>query len=74
MDFANRGKKTADFHVLRESKMPALLTENGFIDNLNDAAKLKNSSFLTTIARGHVYGLARAFNLTKKQLLCIESK
>ncbi|MCQ6278641.1 N-acetylmuramoyl-L-alanine amidase [Bacillus sp. EB600] len=66
VDFANRGEKTADFHVLRQSRMPALLTENGFIDNANDAAELKNSSFLTEIARGHVNGLARAFHLTKK--------
>lgn len=66
VDFPNRGKKTANFHVLRESNMPALLTENGFIDNVNDANKLKSSSFLTTIARGHANGLARAFNLTKK--------
>jgi N-acetylmuramoyl-L-alanine amidase len=46
--------------------MPALLTENGFIDNVNDANKLKSSSFITNIARGHANGLARAFNLTKK--------
>jgi N-acetylmuramoyl-L-alanine amidase len=66
VDFANRGEKTANFHVLRESKMPALLTENGFIDNANDAAKLKNVSFLTAIARGHANGLAQAFNLIQK--------
>ncbi len=66
VDFANRGKKTADFHVLRESNMPAMLTENGFIDNSTDASKLKSGAFLTTIARGHANGLARAFNLTKK--------
>jgi N-acetylmuramoyl-L-alanine amidase len=66
VDFANRGEKSADFHVLRESHMPALLTENGFIDNVNDAAKLKDPSFLAAIARGHANGLALAFNITKK--------
>ncbi|PAE44062.1 N-acetylmuramoyl-L-alanine amidase [Bacillus sp. 7884-1] len=66
VDFANRGKKSANFHVLRETMMPALLTENGFIDNPNDANKLKSSSFLVSIARGHANGLARAFNLTRK--------
>jgi N-acetylmuramoyl-L-alanine amidase len=66
VDFANRGKKSANFHVLRETMMPALLTENGFIDNPNDANKLKSSSFLASIARGHANGLARAFNLTRK--------
>ncbi|MCY8369095.1 N-acetylmuramoyl-L-alanine amidase, partial [Bacillus spizizenii] len=41
VDFADRGRKTANFHVLRESAMPALLTENGFIDTVADANKLK---------------------------------
>ncbi|YCA45922.1 N-acetylmuramoyl-L-alanine amidase [Bacillus sp. JZ8] len=67
VDFTNRGKKTANFHVLRETNMPAILTENGFIDNANDVAKLRNASFITSIARGHVNGLARAFNLQRKQ-------
>ncbi|MFD0824281.1 N-acetylmuramoyl-L-alanine amidase [Neobacillus sp. M.A.Huq-85] len=66
VDFANRGQKTANFHVLRESFMPALLTENGFIDTSSDAAKLKDASFLKAIARGHANGLAKAFDLTKK--------
>lgn len=66
VNFANRGQKSANFHVLRESFMPALLTENGFIDTSSDAAKLKNASFLTAIARGHANGLAKAFHLTKK--------
>ncbi|OIK15747.1 N-acetylmuramoyl-L-alanine amidase [Bacillus sp. MUM 116] len=66
VDFVNRGKKSANFHVLRESHMPALLTENGFIDTASDAAKLKDASFLTKIARGHANGLEKAFQLTKK--------
>ncbi|MGY3718636.1 LysM peptidoglycan-binding domain-containing protein, partial [Sutcliffiella cohnii] len=65
VDFRNRGKKQANFHVLRESRMPALLTENGFIDNVNDANKLKQPSFIESIARGHVNGLVRAFNLQR---------
>lgn len=31
--FKNRGVKTADFYVLRKTKMPAILIELGFIDN-----------------------------------------
>ena len=34
--FANRGVKAANFHVLRETKAPAVLIEIGFIDNTND--------------------------------------
>jgi N-acetylmuramoyl-L-alanine amidase len=61
----DRGKKRANFAVLRQTKMPALLTENGFIDNTTDANKLKNDSFLDNIAQGHVNGLVKLFNLKK---------
>ncbi|WP_208585754.1 N-acetylmuramoyl-L-alanine amidase family protein [Gracilibacillus suaedae] len=61
----NRGKKKANFHMLRESNMPALLTENGFIDANNDASRLKKDSFLDDIAQGHVDGLIKIFNLKK---------
>lgn len=66
VNFSDRGKKTANFHMLRESNMPAVLTENGFIDNANDAAKIKTSSFIESIARGHVNGIVKSFNLPKK--------
>lgn len=62
----NRGKKKANFHVLRESYMPALLTENGFIDHSGDAAKLRDSSWRQRVAQGHVNGLALAFQLQPK--------
>jgi len=65
-NFYDRGKKQANFHVLRETAMPAILTENGFIDTNSDANKLKNSSFITAIARGHVNGLVQAFQLKKE--------
>ncbi|RBP89407.1 N-acetylmuramoyl-L-alanine amidase [Cytobacillus firmus] len=62
----DRGKKRANFHVLRESKMAAMLTENGFIDNKTDAAILKSRSKLILIAAGHVEGVAEFLGLKKK--------
>ncbi|MBU9724114.1 MULTISPECIES: N-acetylmuramoyl-L-alanine amidase [Bacillaceae] len=64
--FSNRGKKNANFHVIRESNMSAILTENGFIDNKGDSDRLKQSSTLDKIAQGHVNGLVKIFNLKKK--------
>lgn len=61
----NRGKKSADFHVLRESNMIALLTENLFISNATDASLLKNDLFLDKLAFGHVLGLEKFFGLEK---------
>ncbi|WP_198153579.1 N-acetylmuramoyl-L-alanine amidase [Thalassobacillus sp. C254] len=64
---SNRGKKKANFHVLRETRMSALLTENGFIDHRQDAALMRDSSWRQDVARGHINGLEEAFNLQMKQ-------
>ena len=63
----DRGKKRANLHVCRESKMPALLTENLFIINKSDALKLKDDEFLDRIAEGHVIGLEKFLGLKKSQ-------
>lgn len=62
----NRGKKQANFQVLRNTNMPALLTECGFIDNPSDVTLLKQETFLDGLAQGHVNGLVKAFGLKKK--------
>ncbi|MBB6283839.1 N-acetylmuramoyl-L-alanine amidase [Geobacillus subterraneus] len=62
----DRGKKRANLQVLRETSMPALLTENLFVDNKDDAAKLKDAKFIEAVVRGHVEGIAKAFGLKKK--------
>ena len=46
--------------------MPALLTENGFIDTKTDANKLNQSSFINALAKGHAIGVAKALGLKKK--------
>src|SRR5699024_5737475 len=50
----NRGLKTANFAVLRQTRMPGALTEMAFITNKADAKLLKNkqNQFATAIAKG----------------------
>ncbi len=62
----DRGQKQANFHVLRESNMPALLSENGFISNDHDAALMKQTSWIQKVAQGHANGIAKAFGLKRK--------
>jgi len=64
-DVRNRGKKTANFAVLRQTSMPAMLTENLFIDTKADADKLKSNAFLNKLAQGHANGIIKAFGLSK---------
>ncbi|MFP7296190.1 N-acetylmuramoyl-L-alanine amidase family protein [Neobacillus niacini] len=64
---ADRGKKRANFAVLRETNMDAVLTENLFIDNTNDANKLKNEAFLKAVGEGHARGVAKFLGLPAKQ-------
>jgi N-acetylmuramoyl-L-alanine amidase len=63
--FDDRGKKQANFAVLRQSAMKAVLTENMFISNAADAALLKSDDFLDRIAQGHVNGLEKYLGLKR---------
>jgi N-acetylmuramoyl-L-alanine amidase len=62
----DRGKKRANFHVLRESHMKAILVENLFVSNASDASLLKQSPFLDRLAQGYVTGLEKFFGLIKE--------
>jgi len=53
----NRGVKTANFYVLRETKMPAILVEVAFINNPVEEELLKDQSFLNKAAIGIAKGL-----------------
>jgi N-acetylmuramoyl-L-alanine amidase len=62
----DRGKKRANYAVLRQTEMPSILTENLFIDNAADNKLLKQEAFLDEVAQGHVTGFVKAFGLKKK--------
>ena len=65
LGFRDRGKKRSNFHVLRESNMKALLTENLFISNIADVTLLKTDQYLSSIALGHAIGLEKFFGLER---------
>jgi len=46
----NRGVKTANFHVLRETNMPAVLVECGYMTNKGDAVLLKSDAYRSECA------------------------
>src|SRR5699024_10168586 len=64
--FRDRGMKEQNFHMVRASNCPAILTESGFIDHIHDANLLRSNSFLEKIAVGHGKGVARILGLKKK--------
>jgi N-acetylmuramoyl-L-alanine amidase len=62
----NRGVKTADFHVLRETDMTAVLTECGFYTNKHEASLLKTEGYQRTCVKAIVQGIAEQYHLVKK--------
>lgn len=64
----DRGKLKSNFHVLRESKMASILTENLFVSNSGDASLLKQDAFLEKLATGHVLGLEKSLGLQLKEV------
>lgn len=60
----NRGNKTANFHVLRESNMPAELAELGFVDTAADRVYLGNSTHQNNMAKGHLFAIQNHYGIT----------
>ncbi|MCL6518215.1 MAG: N-acetylmuramoyl-L-alanine amidase [Armatimonadetes bacterium] len=56
MQTVNRGLKTADFYVLVNTNMPAILCEVAFITNAADNAKLASGTWRQEAARAYLHG------------------
>jgi N-acetylmuramoyl-L-alanine amidase len=54
-----RGVKAANFHVIRETEMPAILVEGGFMTNSAERALLRDKIYLDKIAKGIAIGVDR---------------
>ncbi len=55
--FPNRGVQTAPFYVIKNTTMPAVLTETGFLTHPEENAKLMQPDFQEKVARALVNGI-----------------
>ncbi len=55
----DRGVKYARYYVIRNTKMPAVLVEGGFVSNSNERSRMKTAWFRDAIARGIADGVQR---------------
>lgn len=54
---SSRGVKKANFYVLRETEMPAILVEAGFISNPDERKSIRKREYMEKIARGIADGI-----------------
>jgi N-acetylmuramoyl-L-alanine amidase len=66
LGFRNRGVKSANFKILRETNMTAILIEFAFMTNDNEAMKIRTTEYQKKAARAVVEGLVVQYGLTKK--------
>ncbi|MFS0574092.1 N-acetylmuramoyl-L-alanine amidase [Sporosarcina sp. 179-K 3D1 HS] len=68
MGLTDRGVKRANFHVLRETAMPAILTEGGFMDSTIDIRALRSVEKLETQGEAIADGVAAYFGLRESSV------
>lgn len=62
----DRGLKKADFQVLRDTKMPAILLEGGYMDSTIDIKKMRNDAVLKNVGIEIANGIAEYGKLKRK--------
>lgn len=55
----SRGVKQGNFHVIRETDMPAVLVEGGFMTNREERGNLRDRAYLDRLAIGIAQGIDR---------------
>lgn len=64
----SRGVKKGNFYVIRETGMPAVLVEGGFISNPDERTLLKSRDYQEKIARGIADGIDQYFKVLWKKI------
>lgn len=59
----NKGISPATFYVLRNTSMPSILVEMGFVSNQEEAALLTNDAYRTKMAQGILNGTIKYFTI-----------
>ncbi|WP_408009642.1 N-acetylmuramoyl-L-alanine amidase [Pseudalkalibacillus sp. A8] len=62
----DRGQKRANFYVLRNTRMNALLLEVLFVDNEQDLKLILNEQFVRDVSKAIATGIAKALSLKAK--------
>jgi N-acetylmuramoyl-L-alanine amidase len=70
----NRGVKAADFHVLRETHMTAILVECGFMTHREEAALLKLDEYRRKVAAAIARAIAEQYGLKRKESVQVATK
>ncbi|MEH7521672.1 N-acetylmuramoyl-L-alanine amidase [Bacillus sp. JJ1503] len=74
MGLCDRGVKQANLHMLRESKMPAILTEGGFMDSTTDIGALRDNTKLQAQGKAIADGIAEVYSLKLKEAEQVSAK
>lgn len=59
---ADKGTSTATFYVLRNTTMPSILVEMGFVTNAGEAGNLQDDGYRNKLAQGIVNGVVKYLN------------
>lgn len=62
----DRGVKTANFAVVRDTKMPAILIEHGFMDSITDLPYLKSDAYRKLCGVTNATSVAQYYGLKRK--------
>ncbi|WP_052400616.1 peptidoglycan-binding protein [Oceanobacillus jeddahense] len=66
LNVSDRGQKSANFNVLRNTDMPAILIEYLFIDNFTENALLRSDSYKKQLAKYTADAIAQSYNLQRR--------
>ncbi|MDZ5711672.1 N-acetylmuramoyl-L-alanine amidase [Jeotgalibacillus haloalkalitolerans] len=66
MGLSDRGIKAANFHVLRETNMAAILTEGGYMDSSIDIKRMRSDTVLKAAGEAIAKGVVNHYGLKRK--------